>query len=260
MFMERASPQVIANNLAAGDFRSNFGGRAYGDWFWAGAYVTGPTSGAMHAATGSVRGPNTTGGPTADIPPDGTSEQLGGYARGAVHFGDTKQYSIHLGGDFLEVFEAPYDYVTGARALSFADRPELRIDPTQIVGTNIQATATTSAPFVGNYTNAIQNVTHAQVYSVEAAGNWGPLFVQGEYFWFNVERRNFVPGNSLPLTTVTGPTLHFNGGYIEAGWTITGETRTYNNAAGAYNGMYRRIRGPGRAATGAPLKSRPATA
>jgi phosphate-selective porin OprO/OprP len=50
MFMERASPQVIASNVAAGDFRSNFGGRAYGDWFWAGAYVTGPTSGAMHAA------------------------------------------------------------------------------------------------------------------------------------------------------------------------------------------------------------------
>jgi phosphate-selective porin OprO/OprP len=237
MFMERASPQVIANNLAAGDFRSNFGGRAYGDWFWAGAYVTGPVSGAMHAATGSVRAPNTTGGATADFPPDGLTEQLGGYARAAVHFGDTKQYSIHLGGDVLEVFEPPYDYVTGARSLSFADRPELRIDPTTIVGTNIQATKIAAAPFVGNYTNAIQNVTHAQVYSVEAAGNVGPLFVQGEYFWFNVERRNFVPGNSLPLTTVTGPTLHFNGGYIEAGWTLTGETRTYNAAAGAYNGI-----------------------
>ena len=80
--------------------------------------------------------------------------------------------------------------------------------------------------------------------------------MQGEYFWFDVERRLF----SYSSSTVTGPTLHFNGGYIEAGWTITGETRTYNNAAGAYNGMYRRIRGPGRAATGAPLKSRPATA
>jgi hypothetical protein len=60
--------------------------------------------------------------------------------------------------------------VTGARSLSLADRPELRIDPTTIVGTNIQATKTAAAPFVGNYTNAIQNVSHAQVYSVEAAG------------------------------------------------------------------------------------------
>ena len=86
---------------------------------------------------------------------------------------------------------------------------------------------------VSNYTNSIQNVTHAQVYSVEAAGNIGSLFVQGEYFWFDVERRLF----SYSSSTVTGPTLHFDGGYIEAGWTITGETRTYNAAAGAYNGI-----------------------
>src|SRR5262249_19079742 len=91
MFMERASAQVIANNIAAADFRSNFGGRVWGDWFWAGAYVTGPTSGATHAATGSVRAPNVGGGPTAFFPPDGVTEQLGGYARATVHFGDPKQ-------------------------------------------------------------------------------------------------------------------------------------------------------------------------
>jgi phosphate-selective porin OprO/OprP len=37
MFLERASPGVIANNIAADDFRSMFGARAYGDWYWAGA-------------------------------------------------------------------------------------------------------------------------------------------------------------------------------------------------------------------------------
>ena len=178
MFLERASAQVIAS-FAAGSYRSNFGGRAYGDWYWAGAYVTGPISGAIHSATGSVRGP-TTAGDAGLVPPDGMTEQLGGYARAVVHFGDPKQYSIHLGGDFEELFQAPYDYVTGARSLSLADRPELRIDPTTIIGTNIQATITGGA--VGNYTNAIQNVSHAQVYSVEAAGNVGPFFVQGEYF------------------------------------------------------------------------------
>jgi phosphate-selective porin OprO/OprP len=158
------------------------------------------------------------------------TEQLGGYARAVVHFGDPKQYSIHLGGDFEELFEAPYDYVTGARSLSLADRPELRIDPTQIVGTNIQGPG---PGFTGiTATNSIQNVSHAQVYSVEAAGNVGPFFVQGEYYWFDVDRRTFAqPATS----TVTGPALHFNGGYIEASWTLTGETRPYNAAAGAYN-------------------------
>ena len=229
MFIERASPETIATNIAANDFRSNFGGRAYGDWFWAGAYATGPTSGAMHSATGSIRGP-TTSGVAGLVPPDGTTEQLGGYARAAVHFGDPKQYSIHLGGGFEELFEAPYDYVTGARSLSLTDRPELRIDPTQIVGTNIQGPAPSGHfTFIG-FTNAIQNVSHAEAYNVEAAGNVGPLFVQGEYYWIAVERRSFAQPAS---NTITGPTLHFNGGYIEAGWTLTGETRTYNAAAGA---------------------------
>jgi phosphate-selective porin OprO/OprP len=151
-----------------------------------------------------------------------------------VHFGDPKQYSIHLGGGFEELFEAPYDYVTGARSLSLTDRPELRIDPTQIVGTNIQGPAPSGKfTFIG-FTNAIQNVSHAQAYNAEAAGNVGPLFVQGEYYWIDVERRAFAQPAS---NTITGPTLHFNGGYIEAGWTLTGETRTYNAAAGAYNGI-----------------------
>src|SRR6516164_4225322 len=70
MFMERASAAYIAANIAVGDFRSNFGGRAYGDWYWAGAYVTGPLSGANHSATGSVRGP-TTAGDAGLVPPNG---------------------------------------------------------------------------------------------------------------------------------------------------------------------------------------------
>jgi phosphate-selective porin OprO/OprP len=47
-----------------------------------------------------------------------------------------------------------------------------------------------------------------------------------------VDRRPFAQPAS---STVTGPTLHFNGGYIEASWTLTGETHPYNAAAGAYN-------------------------
>jgi phosphate-selective porin OprO and OprP len=72
----------------------------------------------------------------------------------------------------------------------------------------------------------------AQVYSVEAAATWGPLFFQGEYFWYNVDRYALAtPG------TVTGPSLKFSGGYAEASWTITGETRAYNQGAGAYAGV-----------------------
>src|SRR5262249_19390751 len=42
LFLERASSQVIAVNIAAGDPRSAFCARWYNDRFWAGAYATGP--------------------------------------------------------------------------------------------------------------------------------------------------------------------------------------------------------------------------
>jgi Phosphate-selective porin O and P len=67
----------------------------------------------------------------------------------------------------------------------------------------------------------------AQVYSVEAAGTYGPLFFQGEYYWYNVER-GVVPG----LTS-----LNFDGGYAQASYVLTGETHTYNSAVAAYNGI-----------------------
>src|SRR5262249_11141884 len=160
-------------------FRSTFGARWYNEWIWAGAYVTGPTSGAIHSGSSN--------------PPDGTTEQLGGFARVALQLVHEKDYSFHIGGDVEALFKPALDRITNARRLTLRARPELRIDPT--------VTATTGG---------IQNTRAAQVYSVEAAATWGPLFFQGEYFWFNVDRNALAtPG------TVTGPSLKFSGGYAE---------------------------------------------
>ena len=63
MFMERASSGIIATNIAAGDFRSTVGARWYNDRLWAGAYATGPSTGAIHSAS--------------SVNPNGTTEQLG---------------------------------------------------------------------------------------------------------------------------------------------------------------------------------------
>src|SRR5712671_4666376 len=65
-FMERASSGAIATNIAAGDFRSTVGARWYNDRFWAGAYATGPSTGAIHSAS--------------SINPNGTTEQFGAVA------------------------------------------------------------------------------------------------------------------------------------------------------------------------------------
>jgi phosphate-selective porin OprO/OprP len=196
-FMERASSGIIAQNIAAGDFRSAVGARWYTDRFWAGAYATGPATGAIHSAS--------------SLNPNGTTEQLGTIARAAGQVVSGNDYSFHLGGEGEWLIRAPRNEITGAQTLTLNDRPELRIDPTSLITTG-----------------ALAGVSGAQVYSGEAAGTYGPLFAQGEYFWYNVDRGN----NIIPL-----PSVKFDGGYAEVAYALTGETRKYNPAAASYGGI-----------------------
>ena len=196
LFMERSSSQVIATNIAANDFRSTFGARWYNDVFWAGAYATGPTTGAIHSAS--------------SVNPPGTTEQLGTVARVAGQVVSGNDYSLHLGGGVEFLIEPPHNLVANTQTLTLSDRPELRIDPTAIISTG-----------------AMAGVSGAQVYSAEAAGTYGPLFFQGEYFWFDVDRK-FLPGL---------PSFRFEGGYAEAAFALTGETRAYQPASASYSGV-----------------------
>jgi phosphate-selective porin OprO/OprP len=199
IFMELPSAQVVAANIAAGNYRSSAGIRGNDDRLWAGVYLTGPTSGTTHIAapTATAAGsPGTVGSP-------GFAEQIGAFGRLTYQLWQDQFYSLHVGGDAEFLLRPP-----GNGTLTLSDRPELRIDPTPILSTG-----------------AIANIAHAQVYSAEAAAGAGSLFFQGEYFWFNVER------------ALHRPPLQFNGGYAEASWTITGERRKYNPDAGAYFGV-----------------------
>jgi phosphate-selective porin OprO/OprP len=208
MFMERASSSVIANNIAASDFRSQGGIRGYDDWIWAGAYFTGPVSGTIHSDSIS----KTSAPQLARITTFGESEQYGSFGRLTFQALQGPGYSVHIGGDAEFLLRPPVGpaspTVIASRTLTLSDRPEVRIDPTTILSTG-----------------PIANVSHAQVYSAEAAAGLGPLFFQGEYFWFKVEREFGLPS------------LNFNGGYVEASWTITGESRKYIPATGAYGGI-----------------------
>jgi len=196
LFLERASSQLIAVDIAAGNRRSAFGARWYNDIFWAGAYATGPTTGAIHSAS------------SAD--PNGSTEQLGATARVAGQVISGNDYSLHLGADAEFLIKPPHNLVDNSFTLKLSDRPELRIDPTEIIDTG-----------------SITGVSGAQVYSAEAAATYGPLFFQGEYFWYNVARNN-LPGL---------PSLKFNGGYAEASLVLTGETHPYIPAYAAYGGI-----------------------
>jgi phosphate-selective porin OprO/OprP len=195
-FMERASSGITATNIAAGDFRSAFGARWYTDTFWAGAYVTGPATGAIHSAS--------------SVNPNGTTEQYGTIARAAGQIVSGKDYSLHIGGEAEWLLQPAHNLIAGTQTLTLSDRPEVRIDPTTLVSTG-----------------AIAGVSGAQVYSAEVAGTYGPLFFQGEYFWYNVDRNAFAPL----------PSLKFQGGYAEAAYVLTGESRPYNPGSASYGGI-----------------------
>jgi phosphate-selective porin OprO/OprP len=233
LFLERASSEVIAVNIAAGNRRSAFGARWYNDIFWAGAYATGPTTGAIHSAS------------SAD--PNGSTEQLGATARVAGQVISGNDYSLHLGADAEFLIKPPHNLVDNSFTLTLSDRPELRIDPTVIITTD-----------------AMSGVSGAQVYSAEAAATYGPFFFQGEYFWYNIARNN-LPGlpnlkfdggyaeASLVLTGETHPYLPVSaayGGIIPANpfslwgggwgaWEIAGRfsTMNLNDQLGTTNGV-----------------------
>jgi phosphate-selective porin OprO/OprP len=195
-FMERSSSQVIATNIAANDFRAAAGARWWNDVFWAGAYATGPTTGAIHSAS--------------SINPPGTTEQLGTVARVAGQVISGHDYSLHVGAGAEFLIDPPHNLVANTQTLTLSDRPELRIDPTTIISTG-----------------AMAGVSGAQVYSAEAAATYGPLFLQGEYYWFNVDRKF--------LTNL--PNVRFQGGYAEAAFALTGESRAYLPATSSYGGI-----------------------
>lgn len=195
MFVERASSQVIAANLAAGDNRSAAGVRWNNDRLWIGVYGTGPTSGSTHTFP----------------------QQFGAFGRASYQVLQDANYSFHVGVDAEGLIKPPTSSAvastsSGFRAITiFSDRPELRVDPTQIV----------NAGTIGTSTNP---VTGAAVYGFELAGGLGSAFAQAEYFHYNVARQGLSDVN-------------FNGGYVQASYTLTGEARKYNPSTGAYSGI-----------------------
>jgi len=221
MFLERSSAQVIAATFGGGDFRSAFGARSNNDRYWLGAFLTGPNAGALHTAGASCNTGTTA--VTAGTPcvtsaqMTGLGPQLSFLARGGYQLVQEKNATFHIGFNYANLF-APR---TGANldAIQLADRPELRIDPTTVLNTgNIPASG-------------------GQVYGVEVAASYYNFFAQGEYYHYVIDTRAGVP--ALPGNLQgggPGPTLNFDGGYLQASYSIGG-TRHYDATRGAYTGV-----------------------
>jgi phosphate-selective porin OprO/OprP len=136
--------------------------------------------------------------------------QTGATARGVVVPINNQMGSLILGADAQFLFDTGGPVGTNTLA-SFSDRIESRIDP----GTNALLNANTF----------LTNVKGVQVYSGEAAGQIGSLYAQGEYYDYRINR------------LIGLPDLHFNGGYAQASYVLTGESRKYNPVTASYGGV-----------------------
>ena len=179
-----------------------FGTRWWNDIFWAGAYVTGPTTGAIHSAS-SINPARHDRAVWRDRPrrrPDHQRQRLLAASRRRRRVADPAA---------AQPGDAP------RRRSRSAIVPSCASIPTTLISTG-----------------AIANASGAQVYSVEAAATYGSLLFQGEYFWFNVDR-----SANTGLPPIGAPSLNFQGGYAQASYMLTGEIPRYNPASASYGGI-----------------------
>jgi phosphate-selective porin OprO/OprP len=134
-------------------------------------------------------------------------EQMGGVVRLATRPFHGDDWNVHTGFSGSMVFRPARNNAhqpgDTARTVQLRDRPELRIDTNRLIDTGqIQA-------------------DNADTWGFELGGNWHNLLLQGEYIRIDVDQ-------------VHRDTLHFDGGYVEGSWVITGESRKYNTSIAAW--------------------------
>lgn len=123
----------------------------------------------------------------------GADEGYGFHGRLVVTPVNTDDNLVHLG---LSGF---WRDTGGRKTVRFGDRPEVRVDGARLVDTS--AFSADSYTFVG----------------AEFIGASGPFFVQAEYGHTDVNRPNGFSD------------VNFDGGYVQAGWFLTGERLPYKD-------------------------------
>jgi phosphate-selective porin OprO/OprP len=140
---------------------------------------------------------------------EGADSQLALVGRAAFLALTGQDYNVHVGASGTWVFHPPDSGsggTTGGRhTLRFRDRPELRVDSTRLIDTG---------PIDAHRAHNI---------GLELAGNWRNFYLQGEHFWYGIDRR----GSGLDDPS-------FDAFYVQAGWFLTGESRRYNMATGSF--------------------------
>jgi phosphate-selective porin OprO/OprP len=128
LFLERATPQVLAVDIAAGDNRSAIGFRTFGSNYWFGSYVTGPAVGADHDERASV----------------------GVTARAVFAPVRTDTFTFLVEGDYQRLITTPVN-----ATLRMRERPEVRVDPgLRLLDTGVLANVEGAEVYSGGFAGA----------------------------------------------------------------------------------------------------------
>jgi phosphate-selective porin OprO and OprP len=202
LFLERPASADIARSLAGGDFREAGEIWGNGSWWYVNGAVTGRLVGVVNSTAVGISQP--------------FDSQLGFIGR--VGFTpirtDNAILEVGLHGSYVDrpADVGGPDTAAGAAryTITLQERPELRVDGTRLISTG-----------------AI-SAQHASTAGLEAAGEYGPFFLQSEYEQFHIERRN--------TTAVALSNPDFSGYYVEGAYSLTGDRRRFNAASWAFDG------------------------
>ncbi len=128
--------------------------------------------------------------------------------------------NFQVGGSYAQINSLQGNVPGTARTLQLRERPEIRV---------------TGERYIDTGALALEQDDPARAYGFEAGFNWENLYLAGEWYKFELDRR-LVGG-----VTAAGASPDFSGFYIEGEWIITGEAKRYvasgtNNNIGVWRG------------------------
>ena len=124
--------------------------------------------------------------------------------------------TLHIGGSASHLVRiAESETTPGLRAINLQDAPEIRVDGSRLVSTGPIA------------------AKGGSLWGLESVGNVGSIYIQGEYYRFNIDRDLSCFG------CVTAANPEFSGWYVQASWILTRERKAYqpivmNNNMGTF--------------------------
>ena len=138
-----------------------------------------------------------------------TPQQTGGTFRVAGRPVASQDFDLHLGLSGSAAFDI--SRTASGQNIQLRDRPELRIDNNRLIDTGALA------------------ADSAYQWGPEFGVRWRNVMLQGEYIQISVDQSK---SGAAPR-----PDLTFRGGYVEASWVMTGETREYSTSSAAFGGV-----------------------